>query len=310
MRKNILITGASSGLGAGMARIFAAKGHHLALTARRVDRLEELKAELTSRIPASRSSCTRWTSTTTTRCSRVFKQAIRDLGGLDRVIVNAGLGKGGRIGTGKFDANKETAETNFVAALAQCEAAMEHFYERKAGHLVVISSVSAMRGMPGSITDLRRDQGRRWPTLAEGIRSDLLERKGHDIKVTTLFPGYIASEMNEGVEQEIRADGRHRDRAAGPWSRRSKGGRRGGRAAVAVVAARPGHEARAAQRPPPHDVSERRVAPMDDQRDRARRAPAPGSATVGATAPIMLLLHGGMIGSEMNFGEMLPHLGQ
>src|SRR5665811_2573759 len=46
MRKNILITGASSGLGAGMARIFAAKGHNLALTARRLDRLEALKAEL------------------------------------------------------------------------------------------------------------------------------------------------------------------------------------------------------------------------------------------------------------------------
>ena len=40
--------------------------------------------------------------------------------------------------------------------------------------------------------------------LAEGIRSDLMKRKDHDIKVTTLFPGYIASEMNEGVEQEVR----------------------------------------------------------------------------------------------------------
>ena len=46
MRKNVLITGASSGLGAGMARILAAKGHNLALTARRVDRLDALKAEI------------------------------------------------------------------------------------------------------------------------------------------------------------------------------------------------------------------------------------------------------------------------
>jgi len=124
----------------------------------------------------------------------VFKQAVTDLGGLDRVIVNAGIGKGGRIGTGKFHANKQTAETNFIAALAQCEAAMEHFYERRAGHLVVISSMSAMRGMPSSMTTYAATKAA-VAMLAEGIRSDQIGRKGHDIKVTTLYPGYIASEM-------------------------------------------------------------------------------------------------------------------
>ena len=51
MRRNILITGASSGLGAEMARQFAAKGHNLVLTARREDRLEALRDELTERHP-------------------------------------------------------------------------------------------------------------------------------------------------------------------------------------------------------------------------------------------------------------------
>ena len=50
-RQKILITGASSGLGAGMARAFAAKGRDLALCARRTDRLDELKAELAQRYP-------------------------------------------------------------------------------------------------------------------------------------------------------------------------------------------------------------------------------------------------------------------
>jgi short-subunit dehydrogenase len=203
MRKNVLITGASSGLGAGMARILAAKGHYLALTARRVDRLEELKAELLAANPDIEVVVHALDVNDHDQVFAVFKQSIIELGGLDRVIVNAGLGKGGRIGTGKFHANKQTAETNFVAALAQCEAAMEHFYERKAGHLVVISSMSAMRGMPSTMTTYAATKAG-VAMLAEGIRSDLIGRKGLDIKVTTLFPGYIASEMNEGVQQEAR----------------------------------------------------------------------------------------------------------
>jgi short-subunit dehydrogenase len=203
MRKNVLITGASSGLGAGMARIFAAKGHHLALTARRVDRLEALKAEIAAAHPGVEVVVHALDVNDHDQVFAVVKQAIRELGGLDRVIVNAGLGKGGRIGTGKFEANKETAETNFVAALAQCEAAMEHFYERQAGHLVVISSMSAMRGLPSTITTYAATKAA-VAHLAEGIRLDLMRRKDHDIKVTTLFPGYIATEMNEASEQESR----------------------------------------------------------------------------------------------------------
>ncbi|MDQ3156488.1 MAG: SDR family oxidoreductase [Actinomycetota bacterium] len=203
MRTNILITGASSGLGAGMARVFAAKGHNLALTARRLDRLDALRDELLAANPGIEVVVHALDVNDHDQVFAVVKESISELGGLDRVIVNAGLGKGGRIGTGKFHANLETAQTNFVAALAQCEAAMEHFYERKSGHLVVISSVSAMRGMPGSMTTYAATKAG-VAHLAEGIRSDLINRKDHDIKVTTLYPGYIASEMNEKVEQEQR----------------------------------------------------------------------------------------------------------
>lgn len=201
MRRNTLITGASSGLGEGMARHLAASGHHLAITARRVDRLESLRAELVAQHPGIEVSVHALDVNDHDAVFRVFGEAATALGGLDRVVINAGLGKGGRIGTGKFEANRETAMTNFVAALAQCEAAMEHFYERRSGHLVLISSMSAMRGMPSSMTTYAATKAG-VAHLAEGIRSDLIGRKGHDIKVTTLYPGYIASEMNAQVEQE------------------------------------------------------------------------------------------------------------
>jgi short-subunit dehydrogenase len=195
MRRNILITGASSGLGEEMARQFAAKGHHLALTARRTERLERLRDELTTAHPASTVVLRTLDVNDHEQVFEVFRDVDKELGGLDRVIVNAGLGKGAPLGTGGFDANRETAMTNFVAALAQCEAALELFRERNAGHLVVISSVSAVRGMPKTITAYAATKAG-VAALAEGIRLELV---GEPIKVSTIYPGYIRSEMNERV---------------------------------------------------------------------------------------------------------------
>ena len=123
----------------------------MALAARRRERLDELQAEISTAHPSAEVRTYELDVNDHDQVFEVTKQAGLDLGHLDRFIVNAGLGKGARIGSGKFYANKETAETNFVAALAQCEAAMEHFYARKSGHLVVVSSISALRGMPSSM---------------------------------------------------------------------------------------------------------------------------------------------------------------
>ncbi|MCD6640673.1 MAG: SDR family NAD(P)-dependent oxidoreductase, partial [Nocardioides sp.] len=123
----ILITGASSGLGAEMARQFAALGHDLALCARRTERLEELRAEIEAAHPAVRVAVKALDVNDHDAVFRVFHEFDDELGGLDRVIVNAGLGKGQPLGTGRFDANLETAQTNFIGALAQTEAAAEVF---------------------------------------------------------------------------------------------------------------------------------------------------------------------------------------
>ena len=144
----ILITGASSGLGAEMARQFAALGHDLALCARRTERLDELAAEITAAHPERRVSVKALDVNDHDAVFRVFDEFAEELGGLDKVVVNAGLGKGQPLGTGRFDANKETAETNFIGALAQTEAAAQIFRAQGAGHLVMVSSFSALRGMP------------------------------------------------------------------------------------------------------------------------------------------------------------------
>ncbi|CAN5700003.1 hypothetical protein BH23GEM6_BH23GEM6_18660 [soil metagenome] len=152
-RRNILITGASSGLGAGMAREFAGRGRNLALCARRLDRLEELRAELQADHPGIRVLIRPLDVNDSSQVFTVFREFHEELGGLDRVIVNAGLGPGRRVGTGHAELHLQIAQTNFVAALAQCEAAVEIFREQNRGHLVTIVSMSAMRGAAGSRSD-------------------------------------------------------------------------------------------------------------------------------------------------------------
>ena len=194
-----LITGASSGLGAEMARQFAARGHDLALCARRTERLEELAAELRASNPGARVDVRALDVNDDAAIFEVFRAFRADFGRIDRVIVNAGLGKGAPIGTGRYDANRATAMTNFVAALAQCEAAMEIFREQRSGHLVMVSSVSAMRGMPKTVTTYAATKAG-VAALAEGIRSEMLTTPELDITVSTIYPGYIRSEMNERVK--------------------------------------------------------------------------------------------------------------
>ena len=173
MRKNILITGASSGLGAGMARAFAARGRNLALCARRTERLDALRDELLAAHPGIQVHVRQLDVTDHDRVFAVFRAFRDDLGSLDRVIVNAGLGKGAPLGTGYFYANRQTAMTNFVGALAQCEAALEIFRAQNAGHLVTISSVSAVRGLRGPLTTYAATKAG-LTSLSEGIRADVM----------------------------------------------------------------------------------------------------------------------------------------
>jgi NAD(P)-dependent dehydrogenase (short-subunit alcohol dehydrogenase family) len=153
-----------------------------------------------------------------------------DLGSLDRVIVNAGIGQCHPIDTGRFDANLATAQTNFIGALARCEAALAVFRAQDSGHVVVVSSVGAFRGLPRNVTTYSATKAA-VATLTEGIRADVADRP---ITVTTLYPGLISSEMNPdpsisrlivdtatGVRAMVRAIEHEKANACvPPWPRR------------------------------------------------------------------------------------------
>jgi len=197
MRRNILITGASSGLGREMAVQFAQKGRNLALCARRIDRLEILKAELLAIDPNISVIIKSLDVNDHDAVFTVFNEFKQELGQLDRVIVNAGMGKGASIGTGYFEANKQTAMTNFVSALAQCEAAVTIFRAQNSGHLVTISSISAVRGFRRALNVYAATKAA-ITSLSEGLRMDLAKTP---IKVSTIHPGFIRSEINEKVKK-------------------------------------------------------------------------------------------------------------
>jgi short-subunit dehydrogenase len=190
-RQKILITGASSGLGAGMARAFADKGRDLALCARRTDRLDGLKAQLTQQYPDIKVAVAALDVTDHAQIPKVFAELSDQLGGIDRIVVNAGIGKGARLGSGKLWANKATIETNLVAALVQIETALEMFQQAGSGHLVLISSVLGNKGVPGIKAAYAASKAG-VSSLGESLRA---EYTSGPIKVSVIEPGYIESEM-------------------------------------------------------------------------------------------------------------------
>ncbi len=205
--KTVLVTGASSGLGEVMARLFAKLGYNLAICARRSERLAQLKADLTKSYPDIRVEYKVLDVSDYDAIFKVFNEFAADFVHIDRVVVNAGVGDSRRIGKGRFETNRRTAEINFVSALAQCEAAMKIFREQNDGHLVVISSMSAMRGLPGHMTTYGAAKAG-IAYLAEGIRADML-LSNLPIKVSTIYPGYIRTEINKDAKPlpfEVDAD--------------------------------------------------------------------------------------------------------
>ena len=197
-----------------MARAFAAKGRDLALCARRTDRLDELKAELLERHPGITVAVAALDVNDHEQVPKVFAELSDELGGIDRIIVNAGIGKGAPLGSGKLWANKATIETNLVAALVQIETAIEMFKTAGGGHLVLISSVLANKGVPGVRAAYAASKAG-VSSLGESLRAEYA--KG-PIKVTVIEPGYIESEMTAKC-RDHHADGRQQDRHQGDGRR-------------------------------------------------------------------------------------------
>ena len=188
----ILITGASSGLGAELARQYARKDNELVLLARREDKLYELRKELYEQCKSVEVIVADVTE------FKTLQAKIQEVNSLDMVILNAGvsLGHGGNpddIPT--IDEFKNLFDVNVLSNHAILEILLPKFVAQKSGKIVFISSLASLFSMPSS--KVYSSSKRALNAYAEGIRYKY-NRDG--IKVINILPGFIKSELTDKNE--------------------------------------------------------------------------------------------------------------
>lgn len=182
----VFITGASSGLGAALAKQYAAQGHTLGLLARRRDRLHELAASLPGR---------HYLYVVDVQDRDELHAAtynfIEQVGEVDVVIACAGISAGTLTEEADdFAVFKAIFETNVMATVSTFEPFVPQMIKRRAGTLVGIASVAGVRGLPGAGAYSASKSA--VTTYCESLR---LELKPHNVGVVTIAPGYIRTEM-------------------------------------------------------------------------------------------------------------------
>lgn len=194
------ISGASSGIGAELARQLCARGEDVALAARRTDRLDALADQL--RPLGATVSVHPLDVRDAAAVDAAIRAADGEHAGLDRVVVNAGRAGGARVGAGRHADNVALFEVNLLGALAQAEVAMSLFEPRDRGHLVLVSSVAAVRPLPGGSATYGASKA----ALRHLGGALAIDTRDTGVDVTTVLPGYVESEMTTGVPGWVKTD--------------------------------------------------------------------------------------------------------
>src|SRR5690606_13650507 len=139
--RTAFITGASSGIGAALAKLLASEGVEVALAARRIEALEAVAAEIESEGGRARVCPVDVGDPAAVRA--VIRDADEAMGGLDLVVANAGLGKTRWSGKLTWADCAPMLQVNVIGATATLIAILDRMVERKHGHLVGISSLAA-----------------------------------------------------------------------------------------------------------------------------------------------------------------------
>ena len=188
--KRIVITGASSGLGMGIARSFAAKGWYVGVAARRPEPLEQLRNEFGDRIVTARIDIT------SADAPGQLNELIDRLGGMNIYVQAAGIGKQNLSLDPTIEHN--TVMTNCVGFTAMVDTAYNYFtsLDRQTDNrLVVISSVAGTKGLGSapSYSASKRFESTYMTALEQQARIRGINRK--QLRFTDIRPGFIATDL-------------------------------------------------------------------------------------------------------------------
>ncbi len=194
-----LVTGASSGIGADVARVLAARGHGVTLTARRKDRLDELAREITANhgVEADTVAC----DLSNAAARRRMVQTVERRGRAVEVLVNnAGFGSAGRFQELDPDEEVRMVRTNVEAIVDLCGHFVPQMIERGCGGILNVASTAAFQPIPRQSTYAATKAF--VLSFTEGLHRDL---RGTGVAATTLCPGPTKTEFAEvaGIDENL-----------------------------------------------------------------------------------------------------------
>ncbi len=188
--KSVVITGASSGIGACLARELARRGARVGLLARREERLRQLADEIEQ--AGGRAAWATADVTDTEALERALDAVETELGGVDVVVANAGYGRPEVPKKHQPGRSLEMYDANLLGMLRAIDWALPRFVERRGGHLVGVASVASFVGFPNSASYCGSKAAMRVHLQALRVS---VHRYG--IAVTTICPGFVKSELTD-----------------------------------------------------------------------------------------------------------------
>ena len=187
-QKKIWITGASSGIGKALAEKFASEGWKVAVSARRKEILDEMaKRENISSYPLD--------VTNQNQIKDVFSKIINDFGNLDLCVFSSGTYDPKLEQEINIKQNQFVMETNFFGVLYCIKSVEKYFKDKKAGHISIVSSIAAYRGLPNS-----SGYGPSKAALTDLTESLYFDFKKHDVRISLVSPGFIKTPLTDKNE--------------------------------------------------------------------------------------------------------------
>ena len=187
-QKKIWITGASSGIGKAVAEKFALEGWKVAVSARRKEILDEMsKHENIFSYPLD--------VTNQEQIKNSFEKIINDFNGLDLCLFSSGTYDPKLEQEINVKQNKFVMETNFFGVLYCINTVEKYFKDKKNGHISIVSSVAAYRGLPNS-----SGYGPSKAALTNLTESLYFDFKKHNVRISLISPGFIKTPLTDKNE--------------------------------------------------------------------------------------------------------------